>query len=226
VRLLLALLLATAAAAHAARPFVTDDARVVDKGGCQVEAFVKRQRRYDETEFWFVPACNPWGPVELSLGGIWVKSVLPGDSRAFSAQAKTLLRPLETNGFGLALSLGVTRLKPFGADSVLNPYFNAIGSLSLADDRVVAHANLGAVRDGVAKLTRGTWGVGAEVLVIAPRLYAIAESYGQRGEKPTLHGGVRYWVVPDRVQVDATLGAQNSGPPARRFHSLGLRILF
>jgi hypothetical protein len=226
MRPLLVLLLATAMAAHAARPFVTDDARVVDKGGCQVETFVKRQRRYDETEFWFVPACNPWGPVELSLGGIWVKSVLPGDSRAFSAQAKTLLRPLETNGFGLALSLGVTRLKPFATDSVLNPYFNAIGSVSLADDRVVAHANLGAVRDSVAKLTRGTWGIGAEVLVIAPRLYGIAEGYGQRGEKPTLHGGARYWVVPDRVQVDATLGAQNSAPPARRFHSLGLRILF
>jgi hypothetical protein len=226
MRLLIAVLLLAAPGAQAGRPFVTDDARVVDKDGCQVETFVKKQRRFDETEFWFVPACNPWGPVELSLGGTWVASALPGDSRALTAQAKTLLRPLETNGYGFAFSVGVTRLKPFEATSVVNPYFNAIGSISFADDRFVAHANLGGVRDKVANISRGTWGVGAEVLLIAPRLYGIVETYGQRGEKPTLHGGLRYWLVPDRVQLDGTLGVQHSAPPERRFHSIGLRILW
>jgi hypothetical protein len=219
MRLLLALLLAGAAVAHAARPFVTDDARIVDKGGCQVETFVKRRQRFKETEFWVVPACNPWGIAELSAGHIRVDSI-NGDTRTTSLQAKTLLKPLETNGTGFALSLGVL------SGAATSPYVNGIGSFSFADDRVVVHANLGAIRDNVSKISRGTWGIGAEVLLIAPRLYGIAESYGQRGEKPTLHGGLRYWVVPDRVQVDATLGAQNSGPPARRFHSVGLRILF
>ncbi|MFL6570620.1 MAG: hypothetical protein ACJ8G4_02610, partial [Burkholderiales bacterium] len=32
--------------AHAARPFNTDDARVVDPGGCQVETFYKKQETY------------------------------------------------------------------------------------------------------------------------------------------------------------------------------------
>jgi hypothetical protein len=48
-------------AAHAARPFVTDDARVVDRGGCQIETFYKEQRKYSGSEFWFMPACNPFG---------------------------------------------------------------------------------------------------------------------------------------------------------------------
>lgn len=215
--LLFALLLATFEV-YAARPFVTDDARVVDKDGCQVETFVKRQRRFDETEFWFLPACNPWG-AELTLGHIRVDSNLSGDARTTVLQAKTLLKPLPTNGAGFAFTVGML------ANSANSPYFNGIGSFSFLDDRIVLHTNLGAIRDNVAKVSRGTWGTGAEILLIAPRLYGIVETYGQRGEKPTAHTGLRIWLVPNRVQVDTTLGVQNSSPE-RRFGTLGLRVLW
>ncbi|HEV8260829.1 MAG TPA: hypothetical protein VGQ19_08745, partial [Burkholderiales bacterium] len=172
------LVLLAAPAAQAARPFVTDDARIVDKGGCQIETFVKRQRRVDETEFWFMPACNSWG-AELTAGHIRVDSTPNGDTRTTLLQAKMMLRPLTTNGAGFALTLGTL----LGRTS--NPYFNAIGSLSIANDRVVLHGNLGGIRDNLAHVSRGTWGAGAEILLIAPRLYGIVESYGQRGEKPT-----------------------------------------
>ncbi len=214
--LLLALLLA-ASGADAARPFVTDDARVVDKDGCQVETFVKRQRRFDETEFWLLPACNPWG-AELTAGHSRVDSTL-GDSRTTILQAKTLLKPLVTNGAGFALTLGTL----YGATT--NPYLNAIGSFSFADDRIVIHTNLGVLRDNAAKISRGTWGAGAEVLLIAPRLYGIIETYGQRGEKPTVHTGLRIWIVPNRVQVDTTVGVQRSSLE-RRFGTVGLRVLW
>ena len=213
---LLALL--DAAPAQAARPFVTDDARVVDKDGCQVETFVKRQRRFDESEFWFVPACNPWG-AELSLGYIRVDSTPAGNSNTAVLQAKMLLKPLESNGAGFAVSLGAL------AGDKISPYVNGIGSMSFADDRVVLHANVGAVRDNAAALTRWTWGLGAEILLAAPRFYGILETYGQRGEKPTLHTGLRIWIVPNRVQVDTTIGLQNSNPE-RRFGTLGLRVLW
>lgn len=218
MRLLLACLLAIAPAAHAARPFVTDDARVVDQGGCQVETFVKRQQRRDESEFWFLPACNPWG-AELTLGHARVDSTPGGDTRTTILQAKTLLKPLATNGSGFALTLGML------AGTANSPYFNAIGSFSFADDRVVLHTNLGGIRDNAAKISRGTWGAGAEVLLLAPRLYGILESYGQRGEKPTLHSGLRFWIVPNRVQVDTTVGRQHAAEE-RRFATLGLRILW
>ena len=67
MRLLLLALLLASVEARAARPFVTDDARIVDKDGCQLETFVKRQSRFDESEFWFLPSCNPWG-AELTAG--------------------------------------------------------------------------------------------------------------------------------------------------------------
>jgi len=211
-------LLATAPVAQAARPFVTDDARIVDAGGCQVESFVKRQRRFDETEFWLLPACNPWG-AELTAGYIHSESTPAGDTHTTVLQAKSLLRPLATNGAGFALTLGML------AGNTNNPYFNAIGSFSFVDDRVVLHANLGGIRDNAAKVFRGTWGLGAEVLLMAPRLYGIVETYGQQGEKPTLHTGLRIWIVPNRIQVDTTVGLQNSSPE-RSFGTVGLRILW
>jgi hypothetical protein len=217
MRLLLLALLLAAPTAHAARPFVTDDARIVDQDGCQIETFVKRQRRFDESEFWFLPACNPWG-AELTAGHSRVDGTL-GDTRTTILQAKMLLKPLATNGAGFALTLGTF----YG--NTTNPYLNAIGSFSFADDRVVLHANLGALRDNAARKARGTWGAGAEILLIAPRLYAIAETYGQRGEKPTAHTGLRIWIVPNQVQVDTTVGIQQ-GSPERRFATVGLRILW
>ncbi len=99
-------------AAFAARPFVTDDARIVDEGGCQIESFVKRQRKFNEQEFWFLPGCTPTGPVELTLGGIRTDNAETGTSSGAIVQAKTLIRTLRTNDYGLALTLGATRINP------------------------------------------------------------------------------------------------------------------
>jgi len=202
--------------AWAARPFVTDDARVVDKGHCQLETFTKSQRAYAGSEFWFLPACNPsFVPyqhgVELTLAYNRIESDHNG-----ILQAKTLLKPLETNGMGFAFSVGV-----FGGE----PFFNGIGSFSFLDDRSVIHTNLGAIKDHKADLTRGTWGIGLEQLLYGPRVYGILETYGQRGEKPTLHAGFRFWVVPNKIQIDATMGEQQSSP-VRRFNTIGLRLIF
>jgi len=218
MRRFIAALLLVAPAAHAARPFVTDDARVVDEGGCQIETFFKSQRRYDENEIWFVPACNPWG-VELTAGHIRVDGNENGRSSTVLLQAKTLLKPLVTNGYGIAFSVGTF------AGQANSPYVNGIASFSFADDRVVIHTNLGAIRDNEANSTRRTWGVGAELLLAAPRWYGIVETYGMRGENPTLHTGLRIWLVPGSLQLDTTVGRQQHSPE-RRFGTMGLRVLW
>jgi hypothetical protein len=194
--------------AHAARPFNTDDARVVDQGHCQVEAFAKSQSAYAGSEAWLLPACNPFG-AELTLG----RNRVEGAYNTI-VQAKLLLEELKTNRPGYAFSLG-----SFGGD----PYANAIASRSFLDDRAVVHANLGAIHNRDAD--RGTWGVGLEAQLAAPRWYGIVESFGQRGDKPTLHFGLRFWVIPDRFQIDATHGHQ-SADPEKRFNSVGVRLLF
>ena len=224
----LCLALASAApGAFAARPFVTDDARIVDPGGCQIETFIKRQRNFGEREEWFLPGCNPGGNLELTFGGLNVSNDAAGRSSALIAQGKTLLKPLKTNGYGVALTLGALRQSQFAAGAPMpwSPFLNLVSSASLRDDALVIHANAGALDDRAGGVTRPTWGLGAELL-IAPRLYAIAESYGQKGDKASRQVGLRFWLVPERVQVDGTLGAQRSGPPGRNWTSLGLRLLF
>jgi hypothetical protein len=213
--------------AIAARPFNTDDARIVDAGGCQIETFVKKQARFGEREAWFLPGCNPGGNLELTFGGLNIHNDAEGRASTLIAQGKTLIKPLQTNGYGVALTLGAARQRPFAADpaSHWSPFLNLISSVSLHDDAVVIHANAGALDDRNTGVVRPTWGLGGEILV-APRLYAIVESYGQKGEKTSQQIGLRFWAVPGRLQLDGTLGSQRSGPPARTWTSLGLRILF
>jgi len=191
--------------AHAARPLITDDARTLERGQCQIETFYKEQRAYSGSEFGVLPACNPFG-VELTLGGIRVEG-----ERSALVQAKALFKELQTNGTGYAGSAGV-----FGSD----PYVNAIASFSFLDDRAVVHTNLGAL-----SRTGATWGIALEALLAAPRVYGIAEIFGQRSQTPTLHYGLRYWVIPNRFQIDATRGEQ-SADPEKRFFSVGLRLQF
>ncbi|MEA3193860.1 MAG: hypothetical protein QOD26_2193 [Betaproteobacteria bacterium] len=203
-RVLVALLCSTASLCHAARPFNTDDARTVDPGGCQIETFYKEQRAYSGSEFWFLPACNRLG-VEWTVGGNRIEG-----ERNLILQAKKLVKPIEPNGYGLAFSVG-----SFGGD----PYINGIASFSFLQDWSIIHSNLGYIEN------RGTWGLGLEQLILPPRVYGILETYGERGEKPTLHGGIRFWVIPNRFQIDSTYGTQQS-EPVRRFFTVGLRFLF
>jgi hypothetical protein len=225
VHLPLLVLLALPSFAQAARPFVTDDARIVDEGGYQIETFIKQQRNFNETEYWFLPAINPWGRVELTAGGIWVNSSVNKDTTSLVAQAKTLIKPLETNGYGLALTVGVLRMVPQDpGPAETNPFVNGIASFSLANDAVVIHTNLGARWDDTANRTRKGGGLGAEIR-LNERVYGIVETYGEQGQQATRHVGLRVWVVPNRVQMDSTLGFQQADPD-RKFFTVGLRLLW
>jgi hypothetical protein len=219
-------LMGCCALAHAARPFVTDDARIVDPGGYQIESFIKHQRNVRENEFWFLPAWNPGSIVELTLGGFAIRNAEAESANAVIAQAKALLRPLRTNDFGLAVTVGALRQEPLGpADGAWSPFVNLISSLSVLDEAVVVHANVGLLDDRQSDVKRYTWGLGAEIATTA-RLWVIAETYNQEGDKPSTQVGLRYWAIPNRMQVDGTFGAQHSEPQNRSWISIGVRILF
>jgi hypothetical protein len=234
-------------AGFAARPFNTDDARVVDPDGWQIESYVKMQRGQKQTEFWFLPARNFGGALErfeFTLGGNVVDPDTGGNSNLVAAQVKTLLKPLETNGVGFAFSVGVARLKPGTPGEVVvtpfdiatvaggtstgthyDPYLNGIASASALDDAVVVHFNAGATRNTSDDRTIGNWGVGAEIRV-TDRVFGIAETYGVSDQKPAYQAGIRFWAIPGRWQVDGTYGWQHSSPANLRWVSVGVRILW
>lgn len=233
--------------AFAARPFVTDDARIVDPGGWQIETFIKDQRGIKETEYWFLPGHNFGGALdrfEFTLGGNVTRSDPNGNSNLVVGQVKTLLKPLETNGIGFAFTVGVSRIKPGTAQEVVvtpfgittvpgtastkvhyDPFVNGIASVSTLDDAAVFHFNVGVTRDTGANDTLWNWGVGAEIRV-TERVYGIAETYGVTHEKPAYQVGLRYWIIPSHLQVDGTFGWQHASPDNLQWISIGLRILW
>lgn len=211
--------------ARAARPMVTDDARIVDDGACQLESWVRRYRA-GGTEAWALPGCNPFGFAEFTLGGAVLRPEDPPRATVLQAQVKTVLRALRPNDWGAGLAFGTLDTLP-GAlvDGKANPYAYAPVSASFLDDRLLTHANLGVTRVRDAnRSTALTWGLGLE-WTLTPRLLAVAETFGQQGERAQVHAGLRIWAVPDRVQFDAAVGRQGGADGAGTWLSIGLRLL-
>jgi hypothetical protein len=211
-----------AAPAWAARPFVTDDARLTTAGSCQLESWV---RLYESsTEFWALPACNPTGNLEITLGGGRASYTAAETTDDYVLQFKTLFRPLTTNGWGWGLAVGRVEhpeIAP-GPNQLGNTYAYLPFSLSFADDRFILHANAGWLRDRASNQERNTWGLGGEYYPHA-RLAVIAESFGDDKSTPYWQIGLRYSILPNLLQVDATTGQQYGGLSASRWLSFGLR---
>ena len=216
--LLSAALLATHTA-HAARPMITDDARIVDAKACQLESWVKRNP--DSTEIWALPACNFSGNLELTLGGATTREAGRTQTTDVFMQGKTLFKAMDTNGWGIGLAAGTVR---HPVAHTRDWYAYVPTSFSFRDDAVVVHTNVGWLREGETRRNRLTWGLGTEAQ-LAGRTWLIAETFGQNQGKPFHQLGLRHWLVPDRVQLDATYGNRNGGGSNERWFSIGLRLL-
>lgn len=211
-------------ATDAARPMITDDARTVDAYACQVESWVRNNR--NSREYWALPACNFTGNLELTLGGARTHAGDTTETTDVVLQGKTLFKPLETNGYGIGLAAGYAAHPAASADRALlgDPYFYVPASFSFRDDRFVLHTNVGALHARERNRTLGTWGLGSETRV-SSQLYLIAETYGESTGKPSYQLGVRYWVVPNHVQIDTTYGNRYGTHSDQHWISVGLRLL-
>ncbi|HXS53955.1 MAG TPA: hypothetical protein VN782_15580 [Usitatibacter sp.] len=222
VRAATAVLSSLCTGAFAARPMVTDDARIVDPKACQVESWVKDSRA--STEYWALPACNPTGKLEITAGGARTS----GDEAGLTdkeVQAKTIFRPLEEGwGFGLALGTLVHPREERSRAWPGNPFFYVPVSVKVRGDDWLVHVNAGATRDRDAARTLVTWGLGNEVR-LARSTFLIAEAYASDRSRPFWQAGLRHWIVKDRVQMDATYGDRLASGSRERWLTVGLRLL-
>ncbi|MBV7535067.1 hypothetical protein KW842_04705 [Duganella sp. sic0402] len=194
--------------AHAGRPMTVDDAAIVSPGQCQLESYV--QRAGEVREFWATPACNVGGDWELALGGAVVEEGAT-HTHLGRLQAKTVFKPLEADGWGAGLVLANQFSSGRGLDGDLS--VNVPLSFSLRGDSVLLHLNAGAIRSQTRRVTDPSWGIGAE-FKLDERNSLTAESFGQRRSHGRLQLGFAHALIPDRVQIDATLG--------KRLVSIGL----
>lgn len=209
---------------QAARPMITDDARLTDPQACQVETWAKRNRHNEE--LWALPACNLTGNFEITMGGAIGHDPAGSRTTDVVAQAKTLFKPLETNGWGMGLVVGNVRHPNITTDRNLigDVYAYVPTSFSYRDDRYVLHTNLGWLHRRTDHSDRLTWGVGSETELRA-NTWLIAEFFGQDRGRAFYQAGIRYWLVPGHVQLDTTYGNRMGSTQDERWFSLGLRLI-
>ncbi|ROH88193.1 hypothetical protein ED236_01600 [Pseudomethylobacillus aquaticus] len=210
------------ASAHAARPFVTDDARLTRAGGCQLESWTRLYS--NSSELWALPACNPGGNLEVTLGTGLSRQHGAGTTADYVLQLKTLFRELQPNGWGIGIAAGVIshpEASP-GPNQLGNRYLYIPYSASFMDDALVIHLNLGVLRDRETDRHSATWGSGAE-LALTPRLSGVAEMYGDDRGGRFYQTGLRYSVIPQLLQLDSTVGQRVDGMRDDAWLSFGLR---
>jgi len=227
------LILALAAPAMAVRPFVTDDARVLDEHTMQLETSV----RYDQDVFTNLNlfALSPKANWELTMGfsdGFFLDKE---SNRSFSTvgplmQVKYLVWPAKPNRYpGLALAVGAA--PPWGKGDFRQDRWSEFVYLastqSLFDnDRVLIHANIGISTTNPASVA--TWGLGTQFRLIGG-LNGVAEVFyndpyaGRTGGAYQV--GFRH-IVNDDLQIDLTTGSGLFGSQQiNTFVGMGLRIV-
>lgn len=223
--LVLFLLMFVSSSLWAARPFVTDDARITTPGSCQLESWTRIYRT--ESEYWVLPACNPTGNLEFTTGVGLVsnRNSAPNPGGDYVFQLKTLYKELSTDSYGVGLAVGmVNHPSPVLGPNLLGSYYGYVPySLSFNEDQLVTHLNVGYSYDKSSGQSRALYGLGAEVNVI-PKMMFIAETYGDTSSSPYWQAGFRYSFIPNLFQMDATIGQQFSNNINARWISLGIRF--
>ncbi|HRG99560.1 MAG TPA: hypothetical protein PLR99_25110 [Polyangiaceae bacterium] len=204
--------------AHAIRPFITDDARVVGKGHLQLETYWRRDR--SSLQQWVLPAIGPTDWMELTLGGVHGLSQLGRAGAPLYAvggpllQGKFLLRETVPNKPpGVAVSGGV--LAPVGRGGFEAPGWSGFSYLAftqafLKEDDFLIHANLGfsAVSAPGMAPAKFTWGVGTQVETLYD-FHLIAEVFSGdpyvQGSGGAYQAGFRM-IFNDHIQLDGTWG--------------------
>lgn len=219
-------LLLVSGLAKAARPLNTDDANVVDPKSCQDESWIKKSKT--NTERWVVPGCNFFADTEISLGANFQSDDGLPNSRYQLMQAKKRWRVLEAGDWGFSTTLGTLKLSGQTPEETVNDvYLNVPITWSVGQDRFV-HLNVGRVQHQTQTYGANTWGLAFEQ-PFNSNVIGILESYGEAKQASKYQVGLRFWIIPQRVQIDTTLGnvvnKLNSSTPSQRWFSVGLRLL-
>lgn len=209
---------------YAARPMLTDDARITEGKSCQLETWVKSNK--NSTEYWALPACNLTENLELTVGGAISHDANGSKNSDAVYQVKILFKQLQSNSWGYGLVVGNVRHPSVNTQNNLlgDVYAFMPTSTSFSDDNFVLHTNLGLVHSQAENQTHLTWGLGSETKLSADS-YLIAEAFGQGNKTPFYQVGIRHWLVPNRVQIDTTYGDRLSSGNDERWFSIGFRLL-
>lgn len=191
--------------------YVVDDATLVGHRSCQLEAW------HGARASWILPACQPVRNLEVTAGAGFQDQGDGHRTTKYAVEAKTLFRPLETNswGAGLVVGVGPNPSAVPGERRFGDIYAFIPASLSLFDDGLIVHGNVGWEweRDGhahngtvhEADSHHLTWGFRSD-LGLTDRFTLVGEVAGEDRLLPEFQVGVRIHFPVAGVEVDASWG--------------------
>lgn len=211
-----ALLLSAAMAgpAQAGRPLQTEDAGVIEPGGCELEGVHAQSRLARQSSLQL--ACGIGRGSELA-----VQALRP---RELALAGKTQLARWRDTQVTVAWALShrhvETAWRRSGAGVQL------VASTPAGDDWLL-HANLGHQRDELTRRRSTPWALAAEHngLGEGGRWQPMAEVFGDDRGQRWAAAALRVAVVPDRVFLDGSLGRQLGGAGAR-LATAGFKLAF
>ena len=209
--------------AHAVRPFVTDDARIVDYGQVETESWIESTKV--DGKWNPAPAINGIGSTSVNdwlqiLIGTGTGLDSDGNSGVSNPllSAKVLLKAADEAGSpGYAVSYTSTFDSGQGSFQESGKVQSIVGMTTyrLFEDRLNIHINLGLRTDkerGQVSSTRPLWGMGIDVESFSPKSRFVFEVFS--GDPLTLNApryatqiGMRY-LHSDYMQFDFIAGAE------------------
>lgn len=219
----LAVALSAAVPVLAAAPLATEDADVLDRGTCELEATVS----------WLTAGAGQErsGDAKLSCG-VGLRSQLdltlgravgdaPWANYAVLGGKTHLAEPVPGTALALAYEFGW--LSPSGQRTALEEVLlTGVASHEIGDGWT-AHANLGWLWLRERDDDRATWGLALQH-AFDDRLAAMIETYRRLAKDPWVAAGLR-WNVVEHVALGASIAHQTSGERAT-LGTLGLAVSF
>ena len=206
----------------AARPMLTDDARIVDPKSCQLESWVRDSKNL--TEYWALPACNVGENLELTIGGS-----LEGEHGHSSFanelyQMKSIIQPIAINQTGYAIVLGNGRDPKRTMNKAIQDWYLNVPISYPYNDRLVIHTNLGVTHLTDEHTEKMNWGLSSEYNY-NERVDLISEVFNQSSNSTYFQFGLRYWLIKNRAQIDTTYMNSFNHLVEDQSFSIGLRLL-
>lgn len=208
--------------ALAARPMTTDDAPVLEPRECEAQAYHGRVAREDARDTSLEVGCGIGWQTQVNVAATRLRE---GADRgeAWSIAGKTALHGQGGDGLALTVGYGAARARAAGQGTTAT-WITGIATWPLAD-KVAWHTNLGWQRDGASRLSSTFIGTGVEVGT-TDHLDTTAEVFHvDREVGPWLQLGLRYALLPERWNVNASVARQAASGHAVRW-TLGTLLRF
>ena len=210
-------------AAQAARPLVTDDTGVLDRGSCELETVLSRAKAGGVTVGGnsLQMGCGVGARTQVALAvdrakedGLRVRgttlagkvSLVPGEDASWSASGSITWVALPGKG------------NQHAATAVNLLHTRAMGN------QFSLHANLGHARDALSRRGSTTWGVAMEHAGWGP-VAVMGELIGDDLSAPAWNIGLRWSAWPDTLTLDIAYGQKMVGGRPKSL-SIGVKLSF